>query len=188
MFSQSLDAMPPSTQGIRPFLHKIHPHKITLKNPYELPYEHLVLQPFCVPQNCKYTNIAYLSALQQSTHPAEFASAPARLLLVHRCRTQCSVFFVGASSRLELNHDLSIVKVLKLPQVCLAQGSLAAPKSSSTQLAPFTLTLFLVLSTRLGFTYVISSSFFPTEIALTRALNRQSPCEVLPFANKTAQT
>ena len=45
LFSQSSDATH-STQGIRPFLHKIQPYKTLIKEPYELPYEHTIPQLF----------------------------------------------------------------------------------------------------------------------------------------------
>ena len=135
MFSQSLDATP-STQGIRPFLHKIHPHKITSKNRMSSHTNILVLQPFCVPQNCKYYQYCLLVRFSAINTSCRIHLCPCKAAAVHRCRILCSVFFVGASSRLELNHDLSIVQVMKLPQICLAQGSSATPKSSSTALAP----------------------------------------------------
>jgi len=40
-----------------------------------------------------------------------------KTVAVHRCRILCCVLFVGASSRLEFNYNMSIVKVMKLPHV-----------------------------------------------------------------------
>jgi len=75
-------------------------------------------------------------------------------------------------------------KVTKLLQFCLTQSSLTTPKSSSTRLALCHWLFYSVLSTRIGFMYVIPSPSFSTEIALSCDFSEHSFAKWFPLQIK----